>query len=379
MAQVRDRAGNVGLVRYAARRARARQALRGSPGVTVRYLAGQAPDPRRRRAARGRRCSSTRGVAPTRWRLHRLGQRETLLRGRSRRPLLRLRMPRRPSGVYLLELRSGTHRAKRAARRQTDPVARRCWWSCPLVTWQGRNQVDDDGDGLPNTLETGGPVRVARPFAGSGVPPGFARHEGPLLRLPRPPPPALRPRRPTTAGARADQSYLDRYGGVVHGRRRPLAASRGWPRACGATWRAAGACCSLGTRVAAARRAGAERPARAADAARRPTTSFGSRDRTPLPARKVDLLAADRRDRAVRGRRTARSPASTGYEATRSPARGAPHRRGAPRRRRGARSSSRIRVGQGPRHPHRPADVRAAGGRPPTSPPLIAPHLEVLS
>ena len=147
------------------------------------------------------------------WRLHRLGQRETLLRGRSRRPLLRLRMPRRPSGVYLLELRSGTHRAK-VPLAVNGPGRQKVLVVLPLVTWQGRNQADDDGDGLPNTLETGGPVRVARPFAGSGEPPGFARHESPLLRL------LDRPRRRYDLEtdyrlARRDQSYLDRYGGIV--------------------------------------------------------------------------------------------------------------------------------------------------------------------
>jgi hypothetical protein len=51
----------------------------------------------------------------------------------------------------------------------------------PALSWQGRNSVDDDGDGLPNTLDRGGPVKLSRPFAGGGLPSGFAASEQPLL------------------------------------------------------------------------------------------------------------------------------------------------------------------------------------------------------
>jgi hypothetical protein len=210
VAQVRDRAGNVGSSYPLG--SRGRGAPRGSPGVTVRYLAGQAPTRAMQGGARATVFVDARR-GPYRWRLHRLGQRETLVRGRSRRPLLRVRMPRRPSGVYLLELRSGTHRAK-VPLAVNGPGRQKVLVVLPLVTWQGRNQADDDGDGLPNTLEAGGPVRIARPFAGSGEPPGFARHESPLLRL------LDRPRRRYDLEtdyrlARRKQSYLDRYGGIV--------------------------------------------------------------------------------------------------------------------------------------------------------------------
>jgi hypothetical protein len=210
VAQVRDRAGNVGSSYPLGERRRT--APRGSPGVTVRYLAGQAPV---RAVSGGSRATvfvDARRL-PYRWRLHRLGQTETLVRGRSRRPLLRVRMPRRPSGVYLLELRSGTHRAK-VPLAVNGPGRQKVLVVLPLVTWQGRNQADDDGDGLPNTLETGGPVRIARPFAGSGEPPGFSRHESPLLRL------LDRPRQRYDLEtdyrlARRKPSYLDQYGGIV--------------------------------------------------------------------------------------------------------------------------------------------------------------------
>jgi hypothetical protein len=51
----------------------------------------------------------------------------------------------------------------------------------PVITWQGRNPVDDDGDGAPNTLDLGTPVRTFRVMGGDGLPQGFAQREAPLL------------------------------------------------------------------------------------------------------------------------------------------------------------------------------------------------------
>ncbi len=218
VAQVRDRAGNVGSSYPFGARPRPDDPA-GGPGVTVRYLAGQAPP---RAVPAGSRVSvfvDSRRRA-YRWRLHRLGQTETLARGRSRRPLLRVRAPRGPSGVYLLELRAGGRRAK-VPIAVNGPGRQRVLLVLPLLTWQGLNPVDDDGDGVPNTLTTrfaggaaGGPVRLVRPFAGRGEPPGFARHESPLLRL------LDRPRQrydliyDAQLAARSPR-YLDRYRGVV--------------------------------------------------------------------------------------------------------------------------------------------------------------------
>ena len=47
-----------------------------------------------------------------------------------------------------------------------------CWW-LPTLSWQGRNPVDDDGDGIPNTLASGEPVRLDRPLV--TTPLGFAQ------------------------------------------------------------------------------------------------------------------------------------------------------------------------------------------------------------
>ena len=49
------------------------------------------------------------------------------------------------------------------------------------MTWQGRNAVDDDGDGAPDVLDRGVPVRLDRVYAGDGLPAGFATREAPVL------------------------------------------------------------------------------------------------------------------------------------------------------------------------------------------------------
>src|SRR3954453_2426415 len=51
----------------------------------------------------------------------------------------------------------------------------------PTMTWQGRNPVDDDGDGAPNVLNRGVPVKVARLYANGKLPVGYTEAEGPVL------------------------------------------------------------------------------------------------------------------------------------------------------------------------------------------------------
>ncbi|MFL5821043.1 MAG: FlgD immunoglobulin-like domain containing protein [Solirubrobacteraceae bacterium] len=153
----------------------------GGAGVTVRYLASQGPQAATPAArlftvfvdARGRQY---------RWRLHRLDQARTIAHGASRNPALRLHAPRGPSGVYVVELASGGHHAAALVPVQ-GPGRHRVLVVLPVISWQGRNRVDDDGDGLVDTLDRNGRARLSRPLAGGGVPPGFAANEAPLLRL----------------------------------------------------------------------------------------------------------------------------------------------------------------------------------------------------
>ena len=44
----------------------------------------------------------------------------------------------------------------------------------PALTWQGHNPVDDNGDGLPDTLDAGVPIELDRPLA-DGLPAGLRR------------------------------------------------------------------------------------------------------------------------------------------------------------------------------------------------------------
>jgi hypothetical protein len=52
----------------------------------------------------------------------------------------------------------------------------------PALTWQGVNPVDDDNDGLPDTLTAGGPIQLARPLVG-GLPADFVGEQGLLATL----------------------------------------------------------------------------------------------------------------------------------------------------------------------------------------------------
>jgi hypothetical protein len=54
----------------------------------------------------------------------------------------------------------------------------------PALTWQGENPVDDNGDGFPETLATGGPIVLHREFA-DGLPSDFAGEAALLTRLDR--------------------------------------------------------------------------------------------------------------------------------------------------------------------------------------------------
>ncbi|HEU4976348.1 MAG TPA: N,N-dimethylformamidase beta subunit family domain-containing protein [Baekduia sp.] len=161
--------------------------LPGRGGVTVRYLAVQAPvapaRPRRRvqLAVDARR-------KPYRWSVRRIGTREALVHSHRAKTsaLVSFEAPRGDSGVYLFEARSGGHRAtvpfavqKRVGVGGTAADPRGVLVVLPAITWQGRNAVDDDGDGAPNTLDLGGPAKLLR--VASGLPAGFTEHEAPAL------------------------------------------------------------------------------------------------------------------------------------------------------------------------------------------------------
>lgn len=190
---VADRSGNVGTFPQrlpdarGARAAAPSAALPGHAGVTVRRLAAAPPlvpvDAGKVAVvfvdARGRRYE---------WALRRLGDPRVLGRGRDDTARLRIRVPRGQSGLYELTLAT-----RRGGWRTTVPLVvrtpkpRDVLVVLPALTWQGENPVDDDGDGIPDTLNASPPaprarVLLARPFA-NGMPADVPRGEAPLLRF----------------------------------------------------------------------------------------------------------------------------------------------------------------------------------------------------
>jgi hypothetical protein len=220
---VADRSGNAGTFPPRLPDARGAAASRGAPaalpghgGVTIRRLAAAPPlvpvDAGKIAVvlvdARGRSYD---------WALRRLGDAAVVAHGQSDSVRLRVRVPRGQSGLYELTIatlppgaaqprrRSG-RRGRGGARSTPAPAAtagsgerfrttvplvvrttkpRSVLVVLPAIAWQGRNPVDDDGDGLPNTLEAGGPrasALLTRPFA-NGMPGEIAQGEAPLLRF----------------------------------------------------------------------------------------------------------------------------------------------------------------------------------------------------
>lgn len=181
VARLRDRVGNLGTSFPFTHPHRGDPP--GGAGVTFRALAAQPPaDP----VPAGRRFTvfvDARG-RPYTWRLDRLGSRaRAVARGRATRPGLRLTAPEGTSAVYLLRIRAGTRVIVTPVAVQ-GPSRHRMLLVLPTISWQGRNPVDDDANGLPNVLGSGRTsLRLARPFAGNGLPRGFASNEARLLRF----------------------------------------------------------------------------------------------------------------------------------------------------------------------------------------------------
>ncbi len=113
------------------------------------------------------------------WTLSQLGK-SASQRGRSSASVVRLKPRGKASSLMLFT-------AKRGALRASVPVAIDDARShpvlvvLPLITWQGRNPVDDDGDGEPNLLTTGGPAKLSR-VLGTPLPARFVVQEQPIMK-----------------------------------------------------------------------------------------------------------------------------------------------------------------------------------------------------
>ncbi len=139
-------------------------------GVTVRYLAAQPPlDPFPAGSRAAVYVDSRQRTY--RWALRRPGVSKPLVSGRSSSFLLRVPIPRSRAGLYELSVRAPGNRTTvplvaNASRRMRALVV------LPTLTWQGLNPVDDDGDGIPDTLLTGSRIDLARPLV-DGLPQGY--------------------------------------------------------------------------------------------------------------------------------------------------------------------------------------------------------------
>jgi hypothetical protein len=193
---VADRSGNVGT--FPRQLPDARGSSRGATAATLRPLPGHAGVTVRRLAAApplapvdaGRVAvvfADARGRTYD-WALRRLGDAKVLAHGRDAAARLRVRVPRGQSGLYELTLAT-----RHGGWRTTVPLVVRTTKQravlvvLPALTWQGENPVDDDGDGVPNTLGSTSTARRAsvlltRPFA-NDMPAGIAQGEAPLLRF----------------------------------------------------------------------------------------------------------------------------------------------------------------------------------------------------
>ena len=180
--EVRDQAGNRGvspplgrnglpLTPYGAR-------LPGRGGVTIRYLGVQPPS-----APVAVGTPAEFGIdarkQPWTWTLRRVGSRHVIKRGSKTSARLRVTAPGGRSGAYLLTVRTAHHAVTVPFAIQSQRAPRRVLVVLPVMTWQGRNPVDDDGDGLPNLLDRGTGAKLARVY--DGLPAGFATREAPLL------------------------------------------------------------------------------------------------------------------------------------------------------------------------------------------------------
>ena len=184
VAEWRDRAGNLGSSVPLDAKTGLPQIAYGKPfpghgGITVRYLEVQPPSGAIKAGSLIPIGVDARG-ARYRWSLRRLGATKPLRTGVTAHTPIKLMAPPGPSTIYLFQAQVG-HRLATAPIAVQSANTRPVLVVLPLMTWQGRNPVDDDGDGLPNLLDAGLTARTDRVFAYGALPQGFRQQEGPLL------------------------------------------------------------------------------------------------------------------------------------------------------------------------------------------------------
>lgn len=157
----------------------------GNAGLTVRYLAAQPPLDPVTPGSRALVDVDARGRG-FRWTLWRAGMRKPITSGSERAGsfVVRVRLPRSMgAGLYKLSLRAGPFRTEVPLVARAVSGHPKILVVLPSLTWQGQNSADDPPrDGLPNTLDSGGPIELDRPLE-RGLPSGFADEEAFLAYL----------------------------------------------------------------------------------------------------------------------------------------------------------------------------------------------------
>ena len=176
VASVRDVAGNVGL--SAPQRAQP-GTVRGEPGVSVRAVVARPPADPVRAGDLIPFAVDSRG-RPFRWSMFRVGQGKPVREGRRESGgEVKLRAPDGETGLYVLDVRSA-QRSTRVPFAVQDGSPAAILVVLPATTWFGSDTLDDDRDGLPNTLANGSSANYPRLLAG-GLPDGFWDQVAPLL------------------------------------------------------------------------------------------------------------------------------------------------------------------------------------------------------
>jgi hypothetical protein len=163
---VTDRACNSG--RFPAELPPVAGTTRGA-GVTVRYLAAEPPLTPVPAGGTATVFVDARQHA-YHWALRRPFRKKVLAGGTTTEVGLRVRLPNAGAGLYELALRYASHRTlvPLVASSASGPGGK-VLVVLPTLSWQGVNPVDDDHDGIPNTLTAGYPIDLNRPFA-DGIP-----------------------------------------------------------------------------------------------------------------------------------------------------------------------------------------------------------------
>ncbi|HWE34299.1 MAG TPA: N,N-dimethylformamidase beta subunit family domain-containing protein [Solirubrobacteraceae bacterium] len=152
-------------------------------GLTVRYLAADPPATPTEAGVRATVFVDSR-TRPYRWTLSAYRVRKPLATGSGSGPQLSVRMPRSGPGLYELYVRSGANRTAVPLVSNASSATHhaRILVVLPSLTWEGQILGDEDGDGVPDTLDAGVPVGLHRVFA-NGLPAGLPAEEAFLAYL----------------------------------------------------------------------------------------------------------------------------------------------------------------------------------------------------